>query len=269
MEPPMDLLKQPRTSFCASSIISAVTSMNSYVKKKLPLSFQNTMMSCYFIVGSHNSVMAVYEVYFDNFILDAYLEICDHLFNHDLKKFYIPGKRVPDVPEDWKNAFKFKSLKSLKIDDESFKFKLGLWRVLNIDIANKERKIRASKTIPYPLPPTVRINPLSIAMWDSLKGGGDTITKLIDNVQERVGIRSDNTTATARLLMYFAVAFHRGNQWCHAKEDLTFYPTIAHARNANNKRSAMYDSLLTLSTMLLAQSRSAALQTPMTGLDGE
>ena len=44
MEPPMDLLKQPRTSFCASSIISAVTSMNSYVKKKLPLSFQNTMM---------------------------------------------------------------------------------------------------------------------------------------------------------------------------------------------------------------------------------
>ena len=45
MEPPMDLLKQPRTSFCASSIISAVTSMNSYVKKKLPLSFQNTMMN--------------------------------------------------------------------------------------------------------------------------------------------------------------------------------------------------------------------------------
>ena len=44
MEPPMDLLKQPRTSFCASSIISAVTSMNSYVKKKLPLSLQNTMM---------------------------------------------------------------------------------------------------------------------------------------------------------------------------------------------------------------------------------
>ena len=106
-------------------------------------------------------------------------------------------------------------------------------------------------------------------MWDSLKGGGDTITKLIDNVQERLGIRSDNTTATARLLMYFAVAFHRGNQWCHAKEDLTFYPTLAHARNANTKRAAMYDSLSTLSTMLLAKSRSAALETPTAGLDGE
>ena len=157
--------------------------------------------------------MAMYEVYFDNFIIDAYLKICDHLFNHDLKKFYVPSKRVPDVPEDWKNAFKYKSLKSLNLDEESFKFKLGLWRVLNLDYLNKERKIRASKTIPYPLPPTVTINPLSIAMWDSLKGGGDTITKLIDNVQERIGIRSDNTTATARLLMYFAIGFHRGNQW--------------------------------------------------------
>ena len=163
-----------------------------------------------------------------------------------LKKFYIPGKRVPDVPEDWKDAFKFKSLKSLKLDEESFKFKLGLWRVLNIDYTNKKRIIQASRTIPYPLPPTVTINPLSIAMWDSLKGGGDTITKLIDNVQERIGIRSDNTTATARLLMYFAIAFHRGNQWCGAKEDLTFYPTL-----------------------LLAKSRSAALQTPTAGLDGE
>ena len=44
-EPPMDLLKKPRTSFCASSAISAVTSMSSYVKKKLPLLFQNTIMN--------------------------------------------------------------------------------------------------------------------------------------------------------------------------------------------------------------------------------
>ena len=95
--------------------------------------------------------MAVYEVYFDNFVRDAYLEICGHLFDHDLKKFYIPGKQVPDVPEDWKDAFKFKSLKSLKLDEESFKFKLGLWRVLNIDYTNKKRRIQASKTIPYPL----------------------------------------------------------------------------------------------------------------------
>lgn len=199
--------------------------------------------------------------------LEEFFEIT--LFQHDLKKFYIPGKQVAEPPEDWKNAFNYKSLKSLNLDEESFKYKLGLWRVLNIDITNKDRRIRTSRTIRYPLPPTMTINPLSIAMWDSLKGGGDKITKLIDNVQERIGIRSDNTTATARLLMYFAIAFHRGNQWCHAKEDLSFYPTIAHARHANNERAAMYDSLSTLSTMLLAKSRSAALQTPTAGLDSE
>ena len=93
--------------------------------------------------------MAMYEVYFDNFIIDAYLKICDHLFNHDLKKFCVPSKRVPDVPEDWKNAFKYKSLKSLNLDEESFKYKLGLWRVLNIDITNKDRCIQTSRTIGY------------------------------------------------------------------------------------------------------------------------
>ena len=77
------------------------------------------------------------------------------------------------------------------------------------------------------------------------------------------------SSSGARLLMYFAIAFHRGNLWCGAKEDLTFYPTLAHARNANTKRAAMYDSLSTLSKMLLAKSRSAALQTPTAGLDGE
>ena len=88
--------------------------------------------------------MAVYEVYFDDFILDAYLEICDHLFVHDLKKFYIPGKQVPDPPDDWVKAFKYKSLKSLNLDEKSFKYKLGLWRMLNIDVANKiERSGRA------------------------------------------------------------------------------------------------------------------------------
>ena len=40
-------------------------------------------------------------------------------------------------------------------------------------------------------------------------------------------------------------------------------------QHANNERTAMYDSLLTLSTMLLAKARSHELQTPTAGLDGE
>jgi len=141
-----------------------------------------------------------------------------------------------------------------------------LWRKLNIDISRRNRIKRSQ--IPTPLPPTVTINPLTHTIWNSFKGGGDTITKLIDNVQERLGIRSDSNAASARLLVYFAIAFHRGNQWCHAKEDLTFYPTLAHARHANNERAAMHDMLQAASTMLKSQASAAALETPTAGLDG-
>ena len=43
----------------------------------------------------------------------------------------------------------------------------------------------------------------------------------------------------------------------------------AQGQHANNERTAMYDSLLTLSTMLLAKARSHGLQTPTVGLDDE
>ena len=86
------------------------------------------------------------------------------------------------------SAFKCKSLKSLNLDAESFKFKLGMWRALNLDYLNRSKKIKMSKTVLLPLPPAETYNLLTHTTWDAFKGGGDTITKLIDNVQERVGI---------------------------------------------------------------------------------
>jgi len=169
--------------------------------------------------------MAVYKVYFEGFIVDSYVDICEQFFENDLKQFYIPSIQVPDPPQEWVNAFQNKSLKSLNLDVESFKQRLGVWRMLNIDISRRNRIKRSQ--IPTPLPPTVTINLLRHTTWNLFKDGGDTITKLIDNVQERLGIRSDSNAASARLLVYFAIAFHRGNQWCHAKEDLMFYPILS------------------------------------------
>jgi hypothetical protein len=76
--------------------------------------------------------------------------------------------------------------------------------------------------------------------------------------------------ATARLLMMFAIAFHRGNQWCNA--NLTFpYPTLPHARNANNKRADMEDSLDLLIDMfmqVIEAEKSEALIASATGEEG-
>ena len=62
----------------------------------------------------------------------------------------------------WVSVFKYKSLKSL-----NWKFKLGLWRALNLDYLNKKKKIRMSKTVLLPLPPTKTYNPLTHSTWDS------------------------------------------------------------------------------------------------------
>jgi hypothetical protein len=110
-----------------------------------------------------------------------------------------------------------------------------------------------------PLPALARIVPLVISTWNALKGGGDTITKLLDRCKEQVGIRSECVMALARLLLYFAVLFHRINQWSHAKVDLDFYPSAEHARDANNKRASFYKSLTLLCEMLISQARRATL----------
>jgi hypothetical protein len=108
---------------------------------------------------------------------------------------------------------------------------------------------------------------MPISYWNALKGGGDTATKLMDNCQERVGIRTETTMASARLLLYFGIVFHQVNQWCYAKQDLDFYPTIAHARDANNKRATFADSLVLLFEMFLSQARNSA--STVDGLDGD
>ena len=105
--------------------------------------------TCVFVVGSNSSVMAVYRVNLKNFILDSYKDICDHFFKNDLKLFYIPNKQVPNLPREWVNAFQNKLLKFLKLDVESFKQMSGLWRMLNVNICSKKKKIKRSK-IPTP-----------------------------------------------------------------------------------------------------------------------
>ena len=131
--------------------------------------------------------------------------------------------------------------------------------------------MRYQSSIELPLPQTVNngIIPMTHGLWNVFKGGSDTSTNLADNVQESVGFRTDNNAACARLLIYFAIAFHRGKQWFHAKSDLTFYQSLAfYARHANNERTAMYDSLLRLSDTLLGMARRSQLETPKVGLDG-
>jgi len=228
--------------------------------------------TCFFVVGGYSRVLAIYEVRFPEELLDAYEDISSDLFDNDLKSLYLPSNEMPRLSDEWKQAIDSDSVKRLKLDEDSFLQRLANWRVLNVrsNEARRKRRIQYQRSIELPLPRTVNngIIPMTHGLWNNFKGGSDTSTHVADNVQESVGFRTDNNAACARLLIYFAIAFHRGKQWFHAKRELTFYPSLAHARHANNERAAMYDSLLHLSDALLGMARKSQLETPKVGLDG-
>lgn len=211
----------------------------------------------YFLVGSDYDLLAVYLIRFPFELIDSYKQICDGFYENDLKVFYQPGDEVPELPDKWINAFQSPKLKYLNMDSSSWNYAISIWRLLNIDINASTSK--PQRRFLLPLPALARIVPLVISTWNALKGGGDTITKLLDRCKEQVGIRSECVMASARLLLYFAVLFHRINQWSHAKVDLDFYPSAEHARDANNKRASFYKSLTLLCEMLISQARRATL----------
>ncbi len=93
------------------------------------------------------------------------------------------------------------------------------------------------------LPEDCEDHSFSVAKWNTLKGGGDAITKLIDSCRECIGIRGDCTVACARVIMYFAVVFHRFNGILSAAKSLDEYATIAHYRNAASHRYTMAESM--------------------------
>ena len=117
----------------------------------------------------------------------------------------------------------------------------GLWHAININ---------PPKEVHFPLPPLAHIIPLLVSFWNVLKGGGDTITKLDDICQERIGIRSEVLVASARTLLNIGVVFHRCIQICSSKR-LSEYPTLYHYRNAASKRFTMKQSLKKLTDILL------------------
>ena len=93
-----------------------------------------------------------------------------------------------------------------------------------------------------PLPKCDRILPYHQAFWNTVKGGSDTITKLIDSVEEQLGIRTPSACVTARFLLLHAVAFQRSFQMLTADPELD-YPTLYHYRQAASKRASTWESL--------------------------
>ena len=91
----------------------------------------------------------------------------------------------------------------------------------------------------------------------SAKGDGDTITRLDDICQERIGIRTDITIASIRDLLNSGIVFHRLIQIV-TSQDPSEYPTLYHFRNAASKRYTTKKSLKLLTNILLERAEIGA-----------
>jgi hypothetical protein len=77
-----------------------------------------------------------------------------------------------------------------------------------------------------------------------LRGGSDTITKLLCHNVYDPPCDTPQSHAIGRMFLLSAVIIHRLHHFFTAKQDLDGYPSLRHFRNAANKRCTFHDTLL-------------------------
>ncbi len=199
------------------------------------------------LVGSKDSLMYGIDVAFEVELLQAYQKVIDYIYEQYAKMFY--ESTVEELMENKDitaalDAFDY-------LDEHSFWTSYMLWRALNVNVN--------PRNIWHPLPPCARCLPFQHAYWNILKGKlylwarcfasdcrltspqllssllgpSDTTTKLLDNCEEHLGIRTPRTIATSRLVLVGGVGFHRSVQNLTSKAS-TEYATLFNFRNAAN-----------------------------------
>ena len=203
------------------------------------------------LVGNTKTLMHGIYVDYPGELLNAYGDIIDYLYNRHLSWAYGPLK---DVPTNTIMAvLESTEMSSYKVDEEAFRNHFKLWRSINGPNVN----------VKFPLPPCDRLIPYQHSLWNASKGGGDTITKLIDSNEENLGIRTPQTIATSRILMLYGVAYHRELQMLTAKDDVDCYDNLYDFRNACNTRSSFHQSLRYLRDLFLIEAEKAARESEL------
>ena len=136
-----------------------------------------------FLVGNpQGKIIYGVVVNFEESLLRSYGEVLDHLYQNGLKTFY--EDQIDDLPLDYIESVLLgdeKLKKKYTIDD--FIFSLLIWRDINPISSN-------SSPPKYPIPPCDMLVPLDCSLWNSSKGGSDTVTRFAWNCKIIVPIRT-------------------------------------------------------------------------------
>ena len=207
-----------------------------------------------FLVGDpRGKILYGLVVTFEESLLENYGKALDYLYENGLKTIY--EDKIEDLPLNY--------IESILLGDEilkqkytldDFMFSLLIWRKINPINSN----LSAPK---YPIPPCNMLVPLDCSLWNSSKGGSDTVTRYAWNCQIIVPVRSPQTVIVARFFSLYSVLFHRLIQSVTmAKKPDVEEDTIKHIRDRNNKRWPFHISLGKASKRLLQKSKSFVVQ---------
>jgi hypothetical protein len=163
---------------------------------------------------------------------------------HDMHKLGLsyayrpPGEDVVQSKEEYdelEQVLKTVVVAGGALDASTYFQWLTLWRIVRL-------------TWRPPLPPIARIIPLNLAIWNAVKGGSDTITKLLWMCKYAPPSDLPQASVTSRILLLSLTCIHRLHQVATSKLDVkNKYQSLSHFRNAANKRMSFSKTIVSTS----------------------
>lgn len=192
-------------------------------------------------------------VTFEKELLESYGEALDFLYENGLNLFY--SNDIAELPLDViENILLSSATLKSKFQIDDFMMSLLIWRELLPGGQGGHK---------FPIPKCDMLLPFEHSLWNSCKGGSDTVTRFAWNCLSVLPIRMPQTSIMARFFLIYAVVFHRVRQVMTMRKEVDVATdTIQTVRDRNNKRYAFHQSLnfihKSLLRMLEAKKRKSA-----------
>lgn len=202
------------------------------------------------VVGSERQLLLGMLLDYPDALIQDFLSVVDWIYETSLHVFYDPtGLNNEETKAKIKDALESKSLKRAAVDMASFETTYSIWHRLNVTV---------QADVHFPLPKCSRIIPYPNSNWNATKSPSDTTTKLIDSCDEKLGVRTPQTLAVARMMQLKQHQYFRAMQMLSSKEDLTeFYHSVRHYRDAASHRLTFAASFEQSKGFLRAKIRAA------------
>ena len=196
----------------------------------------------YLVGDPQGSIIFGLIVTFEDNLLQSYGETLQFLYDEGLNLFY--SDRIEDLPMDIIEGILHSTpaLKS-KFQLDDFMTSFLIWREL---LPNGQGGHM------FPIPKCDMLLPYEHSLWNSCKGGSDTVTRFTWNCLSVLPIKTPQTAIMARYFLIYAVLYHRVRQVVTMTKKIDVNEdTIQSVRERNNKRHSFHRSLESLSRGLL------------------